>query len=62
VVVDFKRIPGESDGWILEHVRAGEEVFREEIEEAGFELVNAHYPPFLEENYVLRFRRLDRVH
>lgn len=55
VVVDFRRIPGESEPWMLEHVRAGEDVFRQEILEAGFELINAHYPPYLKDNYVLRF-------
>ena len=61
VVVDFRRIPGESEAWMLEHVRAGEEVFRQEILEAGFELTNAHYPPFLKDNYVLRFRKAKGV-
>lgn len=62
VLVDFRRVPGESEAWMLEHVRAGEEVFRQEIIESGFEWVNAHYPPFLTENYVLRFRKAERVH
>jgi len=57
VLVDFKRISGESEPWILEHVRAGEEVFKTEILQAGFELTNSHYPPYLEDNYVLRFRK-----
>ncbi len=60
VVVDFYRIEGVSSDWILEHVRAGEEVFTREIEEAGFELVNQHYPPYLPQNYVLRFRKIER--
>jgi SAM-dependent methyltransferase len=58
VVVDFHRIPGTSREWILQHVRAGEEVFTREILDAGFELVNDHDVPFLEENYVLRFRKV----
>lgn len=57
VMVEFKRIPGESREWIFGHVRAGEEVFTREVEAAGFELINTHYPPFLKENYVLRFRK-----
>lgn len=59
VVVDFHRIPGKSRDWIFDHVRAGEEDFTREIEEAGFELVNTHYPPFFTENYILRFRKAD---
>lgn len=57
VVVEFHRVEGESEQRTLEHVRAGQEVFTREIEEAGFELINVHYPPFLEKKYVLRFRR-----
>jgi SAM-dependent methyltransferase len=55
VLVDFYRIEGVSPEWVFGHVRAGEEVFQAEIEAAGFELINAHYPPFLDQNYVLRF-------
>jgi len=55
VLIDFKRIPGESSEWTLNHVRAGQEVFTAEIEETGFEKV-AEYP-ILEENYMVRFRR-----
>jgi len=57
IVVDFERIPGVSRDWMLEHVRAGKEVFLAEIESAGFTLVQEHDVPELEENYVLRFTR-----
>jgi ubiquinone/menaquinone biosynthesis C-methylase UbiE len=57
VLVEFRRIPGQSEPWLLEHVRAGEKVFKKEILEIGFELTNSHYPPYLTENYVLRFRK-----
>lgn len=57
VLVDFHRIEGESPQWILEHVRAGEEVFTQEIIDAGFDLINDHDVSFLKENYVLRFRK-----
>lgn len=57
VVIDFERIPGKSPDWILEHVRAGREVFQAEIEAAGFELVEAVEIDGIEQNYVLRFRR-----
>jgi SAM-dependent methyltransferase len=57
VVVEFERIPGASRPWILDHVRAGEEVFTREILDCGFELINRHDLPVLEETYVLRFRK-----
>ncbi len=59
VVVDFYRIEGESTEWILNHVRAGKEVFTREILDAGFELVNDHDVEFLTENYVIRFRKVN---
>ena len=57
VVVDFERIPGVSRDWLLDHVRAGKEVFRAEIEEAGFRLDREVDIPGLEENYCLTFTR-----
>ena len=58
VVVELHRIPGKTKERILNHVRAGEEVFTAEIEAAGFELSNKHDLPDMEENYILRFRRV----
>ena len=57
VVVDFERIPGVSRDWMLDHVRAGKEVFRAEIEAAGFGFVQEVDVAGLEENYLLIFRR-----
>ena len=34
MLVDFYRIPGKTEDWILDHVRAGKAVFRAEIEAA----------------------------
>ncbi len=59
MVVDFRREPGTSRAWIIGHVRAGQEEFIGEITAAGFELIQEHDVPGLEENYVLRFRRID---
>lgn len=56
-VIDFERIPGVSRDWILQHVRAGKETFRAEIEAAGFEFVEEPNIRGLEENYALRFRK-----
>jgi ubiquinone/menaquinone biosynthesis C-methylase UbiE len=57
VVIDFHRIEGESSDWVLGHVRAGQEVFRAEIEGAGFKLVEE--PRFLKENYCMIFEKSD---
>lgn len=58
VMIDFKRIEGESPEWTLNHVRAGQEVFRQEIEDAGFKLIDQK--SLSDEKYQLRFQRLDR--
>jgi ubiquinone/menaquinone biosynthesis C-methylase UbiE len=57
VILDFERIPGESAEWVMGHVRAGKEVFRREIESAGFRFEREVTVEGLRENYVLRFRR-----
>lgn len=57
VVIDFERIPGKSRDWTLNHVRAGKETFRKEIEQAGFEFVEEVKIPSFQENYFLRFKR-----
>lgn len=41
--------------WILDHVRAGQEVFRSEIVECNFKLISEPPVPFLFENYVMIF-------
>ncbi len=60
VLVEFTRESGASRQWIMDHVRAGQRVFTDEITAAGFELIEVHDAPFLRENYVLRFRKIDR--
>ena len=57
VVIDFERIPGKSRDWIIGHVRAGKDVFRSEIESAGFGFVEEVKIDGFEENYFLRFRK-----
>ena len=57
VLVDLERIPGTTSPSMLEHVRAGKEVFLGELIGDGFELVTEHEVPELEENYVLRLRK-----
>ncbi|MHB9009385.1 MAG: class I SAM-dependent methyltransferase, partial [Limisphaerales bacterium] len=58
VVIDFRRIPGQSSDWILGHVRAGQETFEAEIVAAGFEKIEEQ--AFLRDNYFLRFRKVAR--
>ena len=60
VVVDFERIEGKSRPWILGHLRAGKEVFRREIEDAGFRFVEEKKVAGLRENYFLVFERPGR--
>jgi hypothetical protein len=54
VVIDFERIEGK---WTMGHVRAGKEVFRKEIEDAGLTFVEEVKLEGLKENYFLRFRK-----
>jgi ubiquinone/menaquinone biosynthesis C-methylase UbiE len=57
VLVEFKRIPGKSPDWIMDHIRAGREVFVQEISDAGFSYIQEHEAQFIPRNYVLRFRK-----
>ena len=57
-LVDFKRLPGVSSDWILNHVRAGQEVVTAEFEAAGFKKIEEI--DLLKENYTLRFRKIGR--
>ena len=57
VVLDFERIPGVTRPWLLEHVRAGKETFRAEIETAGFVVDEEVDVAGLSDNYFLRFRK-----
>ncbi len=56
VLIDFKRIPGESSDFVMGHVRAGQDVFESEVTAAGFEKVG-EVKDVLRENYFVRFRR-----
>ncbi|MCI0455986.1 MAG: methyltransferase domain-containing protein [Gemmataceae bacterium] len=59
VLVDFKRVPGVSREWILNHVRAGQEVFTREVVESGFKQVSEEHLG-LKENYFVRFVKVER--
>ena len=56
VLIDFKRIPGETSDFIMGHVRAGQEVFEAEVLAAGFEKIG-EVKDVLKENYFVKFRR-----
>ena len=56
IVVDYRRIPGESSEWTLNHVRAGQETFEQEITDAGFEKVG-ELAEGLKDNYLVEFRK-----
>lgn len=56
-LIDFEREVGKSRDWVLQHVRAGKRVFRDEIVKAGLEF-QAEVPiDGFHENYMLRFRK-----
>ena len=57
VVVDFERIPGKTREWLVDHVRAGKDVFRAEIQDAGFNLVEEKKVKGVKENYFLIFKK-----
>ncbi len=57
-LIDFKRVPGVSSDWVLNHVRAGQEVVTAEFEAAGFKKVEEL--PLLKDNYAMRFRKAGR--
>ncbi len=54
-LIDFRRVPGLSSGWIMQHVRAGQGQVIDELEAAGFRLIDE--PLKLQGNYFLLFRR-----
>ena len=58
VLIDFNRIPGESREFIMGHVRAGKEVFKQEVVDSGFRFVDEVTIPSFKENYLLRFRKV----
>lgn len=57
VIIDYQKIPGLSSDWVMGHVRAGKATVIQEVEMAGFRLVDDL--PLLTENYFLRFEKLE---
>jgi ubiquinone/menaquinone biosynthesis C-methylase UbiE len=58
ILVDFQRIKGKSTDWVMGHVRAGKEVFVNEIVSTGFRVVEEQ--SFMKENYFVRFVKVKR--
>ena len=56
VLIDFKRIPGTSADWILNHMRAGQEVFEAEITAVGFAKTR-EITDLLSDNYFVIFKK-----
>jgi acetyl esterase/lipase/ubiquinone/menaquinone biosynthesis C-methylase UbiE len=57
VLIDFKRIPGVTSDWVLNHVRAGQETFTKEIVDSGFQVVGE--AKLLTDNYLVRFQKVE---
>ncbi|MEX2187641.1 MAG: class I SAM-dependent methyltransferase [Pirellulales bacterium] len=57
VLIDFRRVKGVSTDWVMNHVRAGQEVFAKEITDAGFKQVEEK-KDLLKESYFLRFEKV----
>ena len=56
ILIDFHRIEGVSREWLMTHVRAGQEVFTQEILESGFKQVDEK-KKMLDESYFVRFEK-----
>lgn len=56
ILVDFRRVEGASTDWVLNHVRAGQEVFEAEVVQAGFRKAGEQRG-LLEENYFVEFEK-----
>jgi predicted methyltransferase len=57
VLIDFHRIKGVSTDWVMGHVRAGQEVFAQEITDAGFKQIEDK-KDLLKESYFVRFEKV----
>ena len=55
VIIDFRKQPGISSGWVMSHVRANEKDVIREVEIAGFNLTDRS--ELLHENFFLKFSK-----
>jgi predicted methyltransferase len=56
ILIDFHRIEGVTREWLMNHVRAGQDVFTKEILESGFRQVKEK-KDMLDESYFVRFEK-----
>lgn len=56
ILIDFRRVPGTSTDWVLNHVRAGQEVFESEMVQSGFRKTRES-EGVLKENYLVEFTK-----
>lgn len=56
ILIDFHRIEGISSDWTLSHVRAGQNVFEEEIQKSGF-VKKSEAKDLLKDNYFVVFEK-----
>lgn len=56
ILVDFRRVPGTSTDWVLNHVRAGQEVFESEVIQSGFRKTR-EVAGVLKDNYFTEFTK-----
>ncbi|MEO9594509.1 class I SAM-dependent methyltransferase [Rhodopirellula bahusiensis] len=57
ILIDFDRIPGVTREFLLGHVRAGKDVFQNEVIASGFQFTDEVVIESFEENYLLRFKK-----
>lgn len=57
ILIDFRRVAGTSTDWIMNHVRAGQEVFEAEIVQSGFRRIRDERE-LLKENYFVAFEKV----
>lgn len=57
IVIDFERIEGKTREWLMNHVRAGKDVFQKEIVDSGFKFDKEVRIGGFAENYFLQFSK-----
>ena len=57
VIVDFERVKGVSEEWVLGHVCCGKGTVTDEVKDAGFDFIEE--VPMMEGQYVRKFKKRD---
>ncbi len=58
LVVEYDKVPGKSDQWLLDHIRGTKEEFTSEIEEGGFQLTEDIRIEGLQNTFIRRFTKI----